>query len=215
MHKTRRTLSVMLLAILLVLQAVLCTACGGKPSVEELYDRVVELVEESYAVNTVLFGAGIPVYDKNDEGTRLLRLYGGQEEYLAYEYVREESRFYFPEHIRDAAERVYSREYLKSVYTSIFDGIRSPETGVTLFARYLENGERNGALSQSLVAEGLTLTPRIYRYSTMRVESGSRNDYALVTMETYLPGDATPEITEVTLSLVKQNGAWYLNAPTY
>ena len=214
MKRVRRALSAVLIAGLLTLQAVLCTACGSKPTVEELYDRVVELVEASYEVNTVLFGAGIPVYDKNDEGTRLMRVYSGQEEYLAYEYAREESNFYFAESIRDAAEKVYSKDYLKNVYASIFDGIRTT-TGVTLYARYMESAERNGALSQSLAAEGLSLTPRIYRYSTMRVESGSRSDYALVTMETYLPGSGTPEITSVTLSLVKQNGAWYLNAPTY
>jgi hypothetical protein len=209
----KRTVALFSTLLLTVLPA---AGCGQKaPAVEELYGRVVELVEGSHEVNTLLFGAGIPVHEKEDEGSALKHLYGTQE-FLSYEYAREQSDYYFPEDVKRAAERIYSEGYLKSVYTSLFDGIMIPETGAVLYARYMETPALNGGLSQSVNAEGMELTPRIYRYETMRVEPASTSKYALVTMETYLPSESgTPEIVEVTLSLTYENGNWFLDSPSY
>lgn len=216
-YKLQGKTTVALLLVLLLLLSFSLTSCSGKvPAVEELYDRVVELVEGSHEINTLLFGAGVPVYDKDDESTQLKYLYGSQQEFLTYEYAREQSKFYYPEDIKQAAAKVYSEGYLEGVYGALFDGVMVQETGSVLYARYMETPALNGGLSQSVSVEGLTLTPRIYRYSTMQIEPRSTRNYALVTMETYLPtDDGTPEIMDVTLSLVLENGNWYLDSPTY
>ena len=59
-HKRmRRALTFLLLCLILVTSL---PSCGSKaPELEEVYDRLVELIDQSVEVNVLLFGAGVPV----------------------------------------------------------------------------------------------------------------------------------------------------------
>ena len=107
------------------------------PKTDEVYDRVVELIEASYELNTVFYGAGLPVYKTDSAYADFSHLYFDFQYLGDYEIVTEYAKFLSEEEIKTAAEKVYSKSYLESLYASIFDGVLVNETGSTLFARYL------------------------------------------------------------------------------
>ena len=60
----------LLLALLLLGGVVLgmssCSAEEPAPDLDEVYDRLVQVIEASHEVNVLLFGAGLPVYPRGD-----------------------------------------------------------------------------------------------------------------------------------------------------
>ena len=107
----------------------------------------------------------------------------------------------------EAAEKVFSTEYLDKIYESAFDGI------VTDASTYMRFYELEGKIYQSISANDFGLSERIYDYSTMTVVKPSNNEYINVTVETYTLDDDTR--VEITLSFAFERGDWYLDCPTY
>ena len=75
--------SCLLIAITL---GVLWAALWRAPHVDDIYDRVVELIESSYEINTVFLGAGLPVYPNDSKYAELNHLYFDNQ-YDDYEIV--------------------------------------------------------------------------------------------------------------------------------
>ena len=201
-----------LILLLLTMSMLLCplsfAACSTQaPPVEAIYDTVVDLIERSYAANDLLYGYGLPVIAIDSEWAELNFTYS-ENDYADYEYVSEYSPYLTANAIKAELESVYSADYLSTYYTSLFDGFIA---GETLFrARYYEE---DNWLYQSVDNEPLVTWQRIYDYSTMRITKPSRADYITVIIDTHLEGDDT--ILPVTISIVNQDGTWYLDSPTY
>ena len=63
---------------MMCLSCVLCLAsCSKKPKIDEVYDRFTYLIKESEELNTLFFGAGLPVYEKNSTLANLRGIYFG------------------------------------------------------------------------------------------------------------------------------------------
>ncbi len=185
------------------------------PDVDDVYDRVVELVEGSQELNTVFYGAGLATYSQaraNAENNA--NLYMGFEYRGSHELLSDYARFTSEQEIRDLAERVYSKNFLETmVYPQAFVGYAVEDGAggaVVTPGRFLDDGT---ALYVSVKSENwLENGTRVYDFSTMRVTAPSNQRACYVEIDSYLP--ETPDNIEVTrLRLVKQDdGQWYLDS---
>lgn len=213
----KRIIAISLAVCLLVGACVVFFTCSMRrgPKVEDIYDRVVELVEDSYELNTVFYGVGLPVYQTDSAYAQFSYLYYGFPYAGEYELVKEFSMFSSVDEIKYAAEKVYSKAYLEEVlYPTAFDGYAiSDGIGGAAIAgsRYLEEDE---GFYMAVDGENYLTGMRIYDYSTMKVVSPSRADACYVEMDSWLE-DAPEAVTTVRLRLVLQDdGLWYLDSFT-
>jgi hypothetical protein len=186
------------------------------PKTDEIYDRVVELIEASYELNTVFYGAGLPVHKTDSAYAEFSHLYFDFQYLGDYEIVTEYAKFLSEDEIRSAAEKVYSKNYLETVlYNSAFVGyaVEDGKGGAAFAApRYLEDNEWiYQSVDQNNYLKG---GMRVYDYSSMRVIAPSNKKACYVSIDSYLPEQ--PElITSDTLRLVRQDdGLWYLDSFT-
>jgi hypothetical protein len=187
------------------------SGCASVPAVEEIYDRVVFLVEESYELNALFYGCGLPVWEEDSEYVDFMHLYYGLNSAQSYEMITQNAKFYSVDEIKQAAEKVYSKDYLNDVlYKTAFDGyaIEDGAGGAVVgVSRYYEN---EGYFWQAKNHKIFYTAMRIYDYSTMQVHALGRGDACVVTMDSWL--EDTPEKVEnVEIPLVLQDGKWFLD----
>jgi hypothetical protein len=182
------------------------------PKLEDVYDRVVELVEESQEVNTVFYGAGLPVHDSNGDYADFTHMYFDFKYKGSYEIVTDQAKFISVMAIQNKAEQVYSKSYLENVlYPFAFTGYAVDNVGGNIaVARYLEDEEWiYRATSGKNYLEGT----RIYDYSTMKIAYPGNSKAFYVTMDSWLE-ENPDEIETVRLRIVQQDGQWYLDSFT-
>lgn len=198
------------IAILVVCLLILpLSACrrSTPPALETIYDEAVSLIEASYAVNDIVFGHGLPVYRIGSEYAERYHLYDDND-YADYEYVTEKSPYRSIAEIQDALERVYSTDYLNSLYTGLFSGFTT-ETGIVRAQYY----EKNNQLYQSVGYEPLVTWQRIYDYSTLRIVKPSEATRVTLELESHTEQEQNP--LTVRLVLVLEENGWRLDTPTY
>ena len=203
---------VTVLAVLMLISLIpTVSGCASVPAVEEIYDRVVFLVEESYELNALFYGCGLPVWEEDSEYVDFMHLYYGLNSAQSYEMITQNAKFYSVDEIKQAAEKVYSKDYLNDVlYKTAFDGyaIEDGAGGAVVgVSRYYEN---EGYFWQAKNHKVFYTAMRIYDYSTMQVHALGRGDACVVTMDSWL--EDTPEKVEnVEIPLVLQDGKWFLD----
>lgn len=134
-----------------------------------------------------------------------------------YDYVRYDEKYGTIEQIKAAAEQVYSREYLTSVYDSMFIGsAAAAETVSGLSARYIEydHGDGTASLMRSNSQKALITEVRQYDFSTASIIEPANREYVTISVESYLPSAPENRLT-VKLSMVLQDGTWMLDSATY
>ena len=170
------------------------------------------------------------------EGALYYALAGYEEPSFEYEYDKEENEYYDVvrfdseyltiESIKELCEKVYSSEYLKAIYSSLFDGIRtdfSDDSSAVLLARYIEEAGSDGMLylKKSNVAVSLFEKQRTYDYESMKIRKPYNKDRVNVEITAYgeYYSSETKQVENgahtVRLSFVIRNGVWRLDAPTY
>ena len=200
-----------LLAVILLLTAVLpLSSCSTKPpELEDIYDRLVEIIETSHEINVVLFGAGLPVYTRGSEEDELLhRYYGVSED--GREFVSMYAKYASIEQIKAAAAEVYSESYRYSLFETLFTGFASDMVANSILpARYSEDEQW---LYQNKNVEPLISDVRVYDYASMKIVTPSRGDYIIVEINSYT--ESYPEWTTIDLTFVYENNNWYLDGPS-
>ena len=87
-----------------------------------------------------------------------------------------------------------------------------------LWARYVDLEDTNSGGSTALVKynkdEGLDLTEWVYDFSTMRIVDGSNAAFVTVEVERYPAGNEAARSVS-TQRFALENGAWYLDSPSY
>ncbi len=135
-----------------------------------------------------------------------------------YDYVRAESKYYSISDIKAAAEKVYSTEYLTSIYDSVFVGTVSDVANLKgLSARFIEYADQDDgtvSLMQSNTFEPLIRGRRLYDYSTARIVKPANKKYVTIELESYLEGNEAERLT-VKISMILQDGVWMLDSATY
>lgn len=208
----KKIISLLVLSVMLVLSCSMLTGCSA-PKVEEIYDRVVYLVEASYEVNTMLYGNGLPVYHADSEYAEIKHIYFDFADKDSYEYVTEQAKCFTFDQIRSKARKVYSEECLDALFEYCFTGYATDNgTGQMVIdrARYLES---NGWIYQSTAENNFACEMRLYDYSTMEVNSLGRKNACSVTMDSWLVS-APDKIESIEIYLVLVDGEWFLDSVT-
>ncbi len=152
---------------------------------------------------------GIRYYDDNDPD--------------GYDYVSADSEYISIDAIKEAAERVYSKDYLEnSVYEFLFTGVVSADESSnldSLSARYIEYSDTESGDSTPLLMKSNTQKPlveetRIFDFSTARVVKPGSKKLVNIEVETYLESTPSERLT-VRVSMALVDGVWYLDSPTY
>ena len=186
-----------------------CSPAGEPPALEEVYDRIVTVVEASHEVNVLMFGAGLPVYPREGEEEDLLhRYYGVADD--GREYVTPYAKYKSISEMQTAIAAVYSVQYRKSLYETLFTGYADGNIISTMPARFQED-ERY--LYQSKHVESLVSGVRVYDFAAMEIMDGSHATRIRVAIPSYSESKPNEWVT-VTLAFVYENGDWYLDSPS-
>ena len=137
---------------------------------------------------------------------------------LNYDYITPNSPYASIDEIKAAAERVYSKDYLEnSIYLSLFKGASVSDELASLSARYIEYHDPSDDVTSFMMSneyDPLITETRVFDFSTAEMVRPSNKKLVSIRIESYLPSDPNNRIT-VTITLVKQNGEWYLDSATY
>ena len=200
-----------LAVVILVVSGVLLFQHNSAPRVEDIYDRMVYLIESSQEVNALIYGCGLPVWEDDSEYVEFMHVYYGLEPARHYEIVTPNAKYFSVNQMKEAIEKIYSKEYLDEViYRSIFDGYAIEDGvggSVIGVARYYEEGNY---LWQSKDFKTFYTGMRVYDYSSMQVRSLGKTDRCVVTINSWLE-DSPDQIETVEILIALQDGEWYLD----
>ena len=208
----KKIIAGVLAVVVLAVSCVLLFQCNAAPRMEDIYDRMVYLLETSQEVNTLIFGNGLPVWEDDSEYVEFMHVYYGLEPADHYEIVMPNAKYLTIDQMKEAIEKIYSTEYLNDViYAAIFDGV-AIENGagesVVGVARYYEEENYLWQTKEFRVPpyEGI----RIYDYSTMQVHSLGKTDRCVVTVNSWLE-DTPDQVENIEILIALQDGQWYLD----
>ena len=186
-----------------------CSASEPAPDIDQVYDRLVQVIEASHEVNVLLFGAGLPVYPRGDAEDELVHRYYGVAD-NGQQFVTPYAKYTSIAEMQAAIAAVYSTEYRESLYESLFTGFAADEMSVVMPARFSED-ER--FLYMSKYVDPLVDGVRVYDYASMEIISYSHSSRLRVSVNSYTE-DRPEEWKRVYLSFVYENGDWYLDSPS-
>ncbi|MBR5124797.1 MAG: hypothetical protein IKU90_06665 [Clostridia bacterium] len=208
----KRILSLLLVLVMVVGASVSLSSCASKgnpPELDEVYDRLVQVIEASHEVNVLLFGAGVPVYPYGDAEDELVHRYYGVAD-NGLEFVTPYAKYVSIMDMKSAISAVYSEEYRQSLYESLFTGYADGELSVIMPARFSEDDRY---LYQNKHVDPLVEGVRVYDYATMEIMKGSNASRIRVSVSSY--SESYPDLWKtVYLSFVFENGDWYLDSPS-
>lgn len=117
--------------------------------------------------------------------------------------------------MKEYVETVYSKEYSEALYETLFVGAVSGESSF-LGARYMEFTDENGTvwLTESNTYKPLITEKRVFDITTAKILPRSNAEYIRISIDSYLESTPDERLT-IELSLVKQDGEWFLDSPTY
>ena len=208
----KRILTLLLAVLMLAGSAVglaSCSASEPAPDIDQVYDRLVQVIEASHEVNVLLFGAGLPVYPRGDAEDELVHRYYGVAD-NGQQFVTPYAKYASIAEMQAAIAAVYSTEYRESLYESLFTGFAADEMSVIMPARFSED-ER--FLYMSKYVDPLVDGVRVYDYASMEIVSYSHSSRLRVSINSYTE-DRPEEWKRVYLSFVYENGDWYLDSPS-
>ena len=200
--------------ILLVLVTVIMSSCCDAsrepaPDIDEVYDRLVQVIEASHEVNVLLFGEGLPVYPRGDAEDLLVHRYYGVTD-NGQQFVTPYAKYASIAEMQTAIAAVYSTEYRESLYESLFTGYAADEMSVVMPARFSEDDK---FLYMSRYVSPLVEGVRVYDYASMQIVEYSHASRLRVAIRSYTE-DRPEEWKTVYLSFVYENGDWYLDSPS-
>lgn len=207
----KKLIAASLAIVILVVSGVLLFQHNNAPKIEDVYDRMVYLIEASQEVNALIYGCGVPVWEDDSEYVEFMHVYYGLDPARDYEIVMPNAKYLSVQQMKEAIEEIYTKEYLDEViYRSIFDGyaIENGAGGAVIgVARYYEEG---AYLWQSKDFKTYYTGMRVYDYSTMQVRSLGKTDRCVITVNSWLE-DTPDQIETVEILIARQDGEWYLD----
>ena len=191
-------------------------ACARAPKIDDIRADVIALVEASYEVNEVFFGAGLPVLDRTAEEYADLYTFYSSPIVNTYDIVdAAHAKFTSIEEIKAAASLVYSPDLLENnLYVNAFTGYAVSDVGSSVVSSdplFMEDEEH---LYQSLSrTDYLTRGVKIFDYATMRVVRPSSDTAVYVTMDAWYLSDPST-VFSARVRLVSTANGWRLDSLT-
>jgi len=179
----------------------------------------VQVVKEKDESRTLIFENGtVYAYSLENYVEPHYEFYYKKSDPDGYNYVNSESEYQSIEQIKAAAEKVYSMDYLSSLYESLFDGtvVKSGTTLTSNTARYMEYEDDDGIINlmMSNTYEPLVKEKRIYDFSTAKIVRPKRKDFVTISIDSYLESRPNERLN-VKLTMILQDGVWMLDSGTY
>ena len=204
---------VSLIAAILCLLFLVGCGEGPGPSDEEAVKIVAELVEASYELNDIYFGAGMKSEVEEKEG--FAGIYG---------YVSDDAPYKMESELREATLNVFTKDYSNIIFQTFLSGYSDDKSGAVVYARYIENGDR---LMKRADYEPLVPDARTYDLDNITIVS-SRAQTIKATLHSFVNGVPDVDVT-VTLRLEERERdgeetgsltdpyemVWRLDTPTY
>jgi len=182
----------------------------GAPELDEVYDRLVQVIEASHEVNVLLFGMGLPTFERGDAEDELVHRYFGFGDESRV-YVTPYAKYKSVADMKAAISAVYSTSYRQSLYESLFTGYAADEMSVAMPARFSEDDRY---LYMSTYVSPLVDGIRVYDYASMEiVDDNSSSKRLKVSIRSYSE-DHPEEWRTVYLTFVYENEDWYLDSPS-
>ena len=212
----KRTVCCLLLICLLAATPLSLAACRRAPRVDDIREDVIALVEASYEINEVFYGAGLPVLDRNSEEYADLYAYYASANARTYDIVdTAHAKFTSIEEIKSAASLVYSPDLLeKNLYVNAFTGyaIEGIDSSViSSDALYTEDADY---FYQSINRTNyLTRGVKIFDYDTMQVVRPSSSKAVLISIDAWYISNPTEHFSEE-IRLVSTPNGWRLDSTT-
>lgn len=186
-----------------------CASKGPAPALDEVYDRLVTVIEASHEVNVLLFGAGLPVYPRGNAEDELVHRYYGVAD-NGQLYITPYAKYTSIDSMKQAIAAVYSKAYRESLFDTLFTGFADSGMEVIMPARYIQDDRY---LYQNEYVNPLISGVRVYDYATMEITDESHATYLRVAISSYTESHPDERVT-VYLSFVYENGDWYLDSPS-
>ncbi|MHB1153833.1 MAG: hypothetical protein ACYCWE_18940 [Eubacteriales bacterium] len=180
--------------ILIVISVVFLYSCASDISDEEVRVILTDLVPRSQQLNDIFWGDGIKPED--EDAVPLITVTTAQ-----YYTVAEKSPYKSIRDMKEAAEKVFSRDYLNSVYTVMFEGSSDIQP------RFAENDE--GLLTIDISYNSYDFKTEIFPETAVVKETGADLIRAEVSCKT------NGEPGKMNISLRRQDGVWLIDSPTY
>lgn len=204
------------ISVLLILSVMIpLSGCAKGLPDDEAAAVVAELVEASLELNVIYFGDGMPAEADGDE------------HYVGfYSRLTDAAPYLTEKELRQATLEVFTEAYASVIFQTYLVGINDSESEGTVYARYVENGDR---LTKKTDYEPLAPKVRTYDLENIKIMR-SAPEYITATLQSFVEGKADAEVT-VTLRLEEReretaetedndNAAetelvWRLDSPTY
>lgn len=176
-----------------------------------------DLVEQSYALNEVYFGEGLPISDDREDVERFYASFDTDITSINYHPVAKDAPFQSEEEIRAATEAVFSPAYCTYLFERAFSGIsdtfdagtENEVTKTATYARYIQYGETL-TVRLNLADEAIPLN-RTYDCANAEILENKKN---AVTFAVPSSVDGLPD-EEVEIKIVRESDGWRLDSPTY
>lgn len=186
------------LTLILVLFLVSCDR--DKITFDEVSEVLPSLVENAAPLNEIYFGYGFkPLADAS------------LDEMIGYYYVDcEQYGLYSISEIKEATEKVFTKEYAGVLYEGAFTGLVSGN--VVISPKYTEG---TYGLMQSMRADIYDLPEREYHYDTLNIVRSDK-ERIVVSLESVANGKAS-KFEIIVVRTVNENGEfeYRLDSPTY
>lgn len=186
--------STLRIAAALFASVAVLTSCGSGPALDDVRDRVCEAVEDSAALNTVLYGEGLPV---------------NKESYTGYDYYYvdvEKSDYDSIDELKAAIAEIYTSDYCRALEESMFVGI-SDSIGSVL-PRFREE---DGVFMQDKFVSSILPGEREFDFGGMTMEKSAKNSFT-VRIPATLDGKKD---ADAVLTFRLEDNVWKLDSPTY
>lgn len=177
----------------------LCS-CVPKINVDEVKEVLPTLVENSRVLNEIYFGEGFAEDESIADAAYSGYYYCDTSEYGLHSVLE----------IKEATEKVFTKEYAEVLYQAAFDGITTDSS--VKGARFVE-GEMG--LMQSESDEVYELSHREFDYESLAVKKSSGKSVT-VTVDTYVDGVKDETLTIIVKRCGEEGSYYYLlDSPTY
>ena len=213
----KRTVLFLLILALLGGTLTAFSSCSRAPKIDDVKNELIALIEASFEINTVFFGAGLPVYDRSDViYADLYNVYASSQYVNSYDVVdRTHAKFTTINQIKAAASLVYSPQLLEEIlFVNAFVGYAlSDATGkfASSPALFVED---DSFLYQSRTLENkLPNGQKVYDYSTMKIARPSGRNAIFVTLSCFYASNPTVT-SSARLRFVKTASGWRLDSFT-
>lgn len=186
------------LVLALLFTAAALVSCAEKMTDAEAQSILADLVPRSQELNEVFWGDSLPLADPDAEP--LLSVTGGQ-----YYPVADDAKYRSIAQLKEAASKIFTQDYLQTVYSMAFEGIGSDENRV--YPRFSE--DKDGVLTMNIVYDTYEFKTVINPETAKIIERGV--GYIKCSVE----GTHDGKETAIDIILRLQDDIWLLDSPTY